>query len=364
MPKAKQQKQKKKGPRQRPVQVMKVKGPKKRKVRASPGGQLELTPCAAKYALALADPWDPKAAGACVPAMPSRPSYKVRTFTRGIVTIGTQNVGFIAVSPCLASNKAAAWVSTSDFTGTTITATETVTTGVTSIFLNNPFTLGQLTTQDSHGVTDAQGRMVSCGLSLFYVGTELNRGGRLFCYSDPDHSNLNGMSTSSLGSRLECDITSPAASRKKCWVNTGAVNSVETAYPETNDDEPAGMSTIRLVYPFSSLEPLSGAGSDTSVGAAVMCALITGEPGNTYEFEIVQHAEYVGRAAQSMLTPNESDPSGLALVQSAFNNIAGQRIANPQMSTKQIFKKELLKMGKQMGKQALVRGGAMLLAAL
>jgi len=56
-----------------------------------------LSMCAAKYAKALSDPWSAEANGACIPKVPSRPSQKLRLFTRFVVTISEATGGTIPI---------------------------------------------------------------------------------------------------------------------------------------------------------------------------------------------------------------------------------------------------------------------------
>lgn len=65
----------------------------------------------------------------------------------------------------------------------------------------------------------------------------------------------------------------------------------------------------------------------------------------------------------SMLTPNSADSDGLALVQTALGRVPTARQSSGA-SFQKVFKAELLKAAKEVGKAALRTGGAMLLAAL
>lgn len=291
---------------------------------------------------------------------------KVMGFARGVLTLGTSSgIGFIAVSPTVANDFASVWYSDNGYLGTSINATMVSTPGVNAIPLSNlPFSRAQLSTEDSNNLCDAYGRIVSYGLSLKYIGTEYDRGGRVMCYSDPTHESVNGYLTGTFGARMEADFNTPNSSRSKCWVTTNAVESSEMEFPSPSPDIPANTAIINYTYPFSGGQPLSNAGADLSYGAPVMGALISGKGGNVYEWEVICHVEYIGRACQSRLTPNFADPEGAALVQSAIARAKQAKVSEPQKSLKQVFKREIVSLSKELASAAVMKGGAMLLAAL
>jgi len=77
--------------------------------------QKGLSVCAAKYARALADPWSPESDGACIPKAPSRPSQKLKLFTRFVVagpqaTSASQTYIPVFFMPCLAKDSPVAVV--------------------------------------------------------------------------------------------------------------------------------------------------------------------------------------------------------------------------------------------------------------
>jgi len=339
--------------------------PRRQKSKTS-SSPLQLTECAAKYAIAIADPWNPGAVGACVPYPPARPSRKVTAFTRGIVSIGTAGFGFIAVSPSLINNFASIWHSESSFVGTTINATMASTIGVTPVIQANlPYSRDDLTTENStFFTTSVQGRVVSCSISLKYIGTELNRGGRLICYSSPDHQSINGLTASQLGARLEAEFSTPGSSREKCWVTSFGISDEEFGFCSASPADSATSSVILRSYPFSLGEPLTSNSLDANYGATPLGAIITGVPGNQFEFEVVEHVEYIGTLAQASLSESSADADGLALVQTAAAQAIRNKPSKPNKPFKKVLKEELIKVGKEAGKAALQKGGLMLLSML
>lgn len=324
---------------------------------------MQLTTCAAKYAMATVNPWDPLAMGACVPSAPARPTYKVRSILRGTFQVGT-SLGFIAVSPVLCNDRLVAYSTTQAYAGTTVSCSATAGSvgTVGSNMSSLPFTMAQLTS-NTVAESAAQGRIVAVGLSARYVDTELNRGGRIICYADPDHGNINGLSISDFGTRPEAIFSSPDQARPKCWVSAYGQTAVEQTFPMEDPTYNAAQYQIQQAYPLSQNQSVTLTAGDLGYGAPIMCIVATGITGNTYEFEIVIHAEYVGAATSSMLTPNSADADGLALVQTALGRAPTVRQATG-MSFQKAFKAELIKASKEAGMAALKVGGAMLLAAL
>lgn len=263
----------------------------------SPIESLNLSPCAAKYALAIADPWNSKATGACVPSNPPRDSQKLTTFTRGIMTVGQGGYGFVSVAPCLANNLYSIVMSNANYTGTSISHS-LAPTGQTSFlrFAGLPYTNSNLIDEDApNGFrTLVQGRIVSCSLSVKYIGTELNRGGRVMCYCSPDHQSVNGYDQTTIGNFAETDFSTPGYDREYCWVNSYGISSEEFEYCEAFPDDSASTTAIKRTFPLSLGTSATNAAVDVNQGAPIMAALVSGEPGNTFEIQVIQHVEYVG----------------------------------------------------------------------
>ena len=337
----------------------------RKKAKANPPANVnvEITECAAKYALAIADPWDPDACGACIPQAPARPSYKTRAILRGTFQVGA-SMGFIAVAPVLSNDRLVCYSTDSTFAGNTVACSASAPAhGVNgSNMVSLPFTTSQLTSSIA-AESAAQGRIVSCGVSARYVDTELNRGGRVICFSDPDHGSVVGESIAALGGRPEADFSSPDAKRPKCWVASYAQNGVEMAYPMEDPTFNNDQYQIQQVYPLSQNQPVSLGVGDQGYGAPIMCIVATGVVGNTYEYEIVLHVEYVGAATSSMITPNSADNDGVALVQTALGRTPAARVSTG-LSFQKAFKQQLIRAAKEISKVALRKGGLMLLAAL
>lgn len=289
------------------------------------GMPLPLSPCAQKYALAISEPFHPNATGACVPSFPSRNSQKVTAFIRGtLTTSSTTNVGFIAVVPTLANDGTVAWTTTSAFNGTTLAGSGA---GVVPRTLPNlPWSTASLLSSSGGSVPPAiSGRIVSIGVRLWYSGTELNRGGVTYALCEPNHGNLLGMDATNLGAYVEC-VKASVSRDKPAYVFTAGIDAEECQYPEHDSAATAGFPDVR-VYPFSQGAPAT---ATSLVGAAPLAIMIvSGAPSSNFEFEIVEHVEYVGAASSAMATPSHSDANGFQMVQNAAGRLPSLMAANP-----------------------------------
>lgn len=326
-----------------------------------------LSECAARYAVAIADPWSPQAEGACVPSHPSRPSQKVTAYRKGNVVIGTDGYGFVAVAPCLVNDQPCIWHSNvSTFSGTMATCSaDSPAVGVGSAHLtNNPYATTQFTdTSAGRFSVPVSGRVVSAGLSVEYTGTELDRAGNTVCFVDPDHNSVAGLSYSEIETRRESSYETNGAARMKCAVSASGLTENELQYtdPQSNFTNPQ---QILTVYPFS--VPLSTIGAyDTYLGAPVMIIWVTGTPGSTWHYEYVQHSEFIGSICDPVLTSNITDAKGFELVSSAASLIPMLKKQNPKTNLRKIMRGALITAARAAtSKAAVAAGKRLLLAAL
>lgn len=308
----------------------KIKAPNKRKSNKRPRRQavvghniLGLSSCAAHYALAVGSPFSRQANGACVPTFPARMSQKVTAFTTGQVTVGAGGFGFIGVTPCVANNAPIAYASTGAYVGTTVDYTNG--TGVQIIQLASlPYTSLQLLGGDVTIPAPVSGRVVSCGLRIRYVGTELNKGGVCYCLVTPDHTNTQNFTMPILATYAEC-IKVPVG-RQWTTIVASAIDQSECSYPEEASVPTGDAATRFMLYPFSQQNALTAASQ--TVGGPIMIIGIQSTSQNQFEFEIIEHVEYIGSLTQSMATKSHSDQNGLSKVTEAAGNVMGLRASN------------------------------------
>lgn len=304
-------------------------------------GNIALSECAAKLAIAIANPWSPKAAGACLPTAPTRNSQKVTSFMRFDAVVGTNGYGYCLISPALASDANYAYATTATYNGTAgFVPTPITSTSVATFSMGNiPYTsadMWQNVIESTGSGSYVQGRLCSVGVSASYTGTTLNESGLMVCFASPSHDDLTRYSFTALQDFSEADVTN--VSRNKCWLSSTNVSPSECQYERTTEanaisaGNPASAEyQMACIYPWSQyLSPDVGTvGADLWAGTCPMAIHFSGTPGNIIHFEIVQHAEYIGRKTEGKTTASVADPKGLADVMSAANRIPALKQANP-----------------------------------
>lgn len=326
-----------------------------------------LSECAARYAVAIADPWSPQAEGACVPTHPSRPSQKVTAYRKGNVVIGEDGYGFVAVAPCLVNDQPCIWhTNQGTYTGDVANCSaDSPALGVGSSHLtNNPYTTSQFTdVAAGRFAIPVSGRIVSAGLSVEYTGTELDRAGNTVCFVDPDHNSVAGLQYTAIETRRESSYETNGASRMKCSISACGLTEKELQYtdPQSNFTQPQ---QILTTYPFS--PPLSTVGTyDTYLGAPMMIVWVTGTPGSTWHYEYVQHSEFIGSVCDPVLTSNITDAKGFELVSSAASLIPMLKKQNPKVNLRKLMRGALVTAARAAtSKAAVAAGKRLLLAAL
>lgn len=310
-----------------------------------------LSHCAMKYALAIANPWDPMAEGACVPRHPSRPSQKIRAFMRATVTIGKNGFGFCYYSPTTANDSTVLRYSTSLYTGSTIETVSIGTVGTESVNLtSNPYNTAQLTPSSLAQPPFVSGRIVAAAISWQYTGTVSDMGGLTYSLVHPEHSNLN-LDAGQINGYAETQII--RVDNKRHWCGISAIDEREIMYSEPND-RGAINDVISLIYPYSNAE-FYQADSGTTGGAPI-AIWFTGKAGNTFQVEMVQHEEFIGRLTQAALTPSHSDAVGFEVVSNAAARLPALLQSNPTATRQNLMSRALQTVAREMA--PVVRLGA------
>lgn len=282
-----------------------------------------LTDVASVFAMACTDPWSEVCNSVCMPTMSSGASYKVRVIKRFIMTTGTQDYGYVAFAPCPANNSPTAAYTTSAFTGSAISLANT-TTGVAVVSLDKcPYDTTALTTLT--GASSASSRIVSYGIKCNYIGTEVNKGGVYYRYVSLDRDTVSGFDATTLGSLATCAVR-PIDRQEMVAVVTPA-NPHEINY--SNDD----ITTPAYVkYPYS-----NGVDGSATTVPAIGCIYVNSKAGNTFEIQICEHIEYIGKGPQPFMTESRSDIVGFENILSAVGKInstepgADARVRLPQL---------------------------------
>lgn len=323
---------------------------------AKVGAMIGLSKCAMRFALAICDPFNPLARGACIPRHPSEPSQKVHGFIRTSVAIGTGGYGFIAFNPSPWNDVVQIWHSTSSWASTDgaikiLSANNALVTGITAGYNSNlPYTLAQGVNSGyivETGNSPVGARVVAAGIRIQYSGTTLNTSGMSYCLVEPQHQSISGMTQAILGTYAECDIA--PNSRKPCYLTTFPIAEVDFLYTN-NGSYPNNETATSVAYPgYASAGDSFIAAADVPSGPSytfedpthsytynwcppIAGIIFAGVAGETVHLEYIIHAEYSGQLSANMATPNFTDPTGLNQVISAASQLGAKMLAEPNRS--------------------------------
>lgn len=221
--------------------------------------EVGISHCAAKYALAISDPWAKDAQGACVPRHPSRPSQKITEYNRFQLTLGGSSaanatVGAIFVLPSLANDAPTIlYADNIAQLGALPTAAQiqALLPFMRVVNPNSPYSSASFTeTFGPASGPSVQGRIVSSGISIQYMGSELYMGGTYSMFVSPNHDNLAAYNGSALASYDETLIE--RITQKKQWLVTSGIDEGELVYNLNTAIDSTGTSLVTpLVYPYS-----------------------------------------------------------------------------------------------------------------
>lgn len=284
--------------------------------------------CDAKYALAICDPFNPLADGACVPKLPARSS--VKTSARLFGTISTNHEtghAYIAAKPNFTKDLDQLSVSTSSNTSSTSFQTDhhQVVNGkvVNYACSDLPWNYGYFVPAKEYEPAYAKGRIVSAGLRIRYIGKQEEMNGVVYAYSSPAHQSIEHMDINELRKQASCRRV--PVSREWVTVTCSAIDDDEMDY--SRDKNPflqvlAGQTldnenTVRSVcYPFGDgtrVGPQDGTEEDTNdlkgppiMGLFILTQTTTqSSQAALFEYEYIVHTEIALRVENPLETPNE-----------------------------------------------------------
>lgn len=311
----------------------------------------QLSDVASVFALACTDPWHEVCNNVCLPVKSQGSSYKTRVVKRIMMTAGDKGFGFVAFSPCLANDyPTIAYSSSATLFVTSAVSTSSATAGVTVAALDKlPYASGNLTGTLS-AANSVAGRIVSYGIKVNYIGTELNKGGVYYRYVSLDREPVNGATADILGAFNTCTIR--PVDRQEMVAVVNPLNDHEIAY--SNEDQ---NDNDYVLYPYANSET----GTATTV-PAIGCIVVAGTTaGNTFEVQVIEHVEYIGKAAQPFLSETRTDVVGFEEVTSALGRMAsGQPNADPRIKPAQALAAILRQRGHSLSPRTFqrVRGAA------
>jgi hypothetical protein len=240
-----------------------------------------------KYALSLMYPTHRAKPIVGVPMFPTLPSQKVRSFVNVSAAIGTQGVGYLAVTPTLCNDTDNYVFTTAAYTGDGELDTGSGQIGVTSgSMVNAPYSDAQIAV----GAPTLQGRLVSCGVKVSYTGTQLNMGGTYYAYTEP----VQGALASNGGTLTYVDL----ATRKGCIIRPITRGSIGLAELPVDEDQ---LSYGADCFPWN-----------TQFNSSMVIVFI-GTARNTFDVQITVDMEFMGTTVEGVSTPNpvvNTSPTG------------------------------------------------------
>lgn len=342
-----------------------------------------MSECAVRYALAIEQPFSPKAYGACVPSSNSRKSAKFHNMVRTVVSSGNTGnfAGQIGIwfVPCLAYDMPVAWTFSDPSGGYDLSvisfanlwadawsllgclgAPTTPYTyadlyaaykqGVTGKFdivaaklrpiyisnYTNPVSAADLVPGSSAGSQPAKhARMVSYGIRVGNISQSAIIGGQIAAFVHPTHDSVYANSYTDYSANPECRIT--ALNKTAYSMSVYALTEAEREYSLENSitrissiqsDESL---TCEACYPFcAGALPAVESGTPGTymfgntfgapVGFMILQPLVSANwAAPKFQVGVIQHIEVTGKGVDSLLTDSHNDPTGLAIVVSAIN---------------------------------------------
>jgi len=215
-----------------------------------------------QYLQAVANPFTARAVS--VPTFPCPPSAKLTAFQRGTFSIGTNGFGFVGLVPTAGNDNVGVVDSNNSYAGNNITSVLPTTGLGSAMFGSLPYG------SSAYSELGLRSRIVLCGIRVRYTGTQNNMGGSIYPYVNPMHATCEGFTIATIQT---------SNNYRSCPVTQEWVSCVLTP-----------VMRHELDYHAFSLLPMDS-NDAVGQGGIVMFIAATGTPGNTFEFEVVQHVE-------------------------------------------------------------------------
>jgi hypothetical protein len=323
--------QKPKSAKKKPVKNQ-VRPAKVQDVKGNVQAVYKIPHCAMDYLSSLAAPFETPG-GVCIPAeVFPLPSQKIKTFIKGRFQTGTTGLGFLIASPCVTNAGTCLSFTQSTSVGTPATTFNNYTNVLTAVNAQFPF---DETTRAAGGF---HSRIVSYGMRVKYIGKLMDRNGVTTAYEEPDHGNC---------------YTSAASPRTTDEINGNPQSTLVRVGGERWDNE---------LYYSGPVQPdeVEFQNSAYPLGQYISVITVEGEPGDSYEYEYVQHTEVIGRLAVSK-TPSHSDPAAFGKVLEASKSTSTDGPLNSSNSPS--FFSKFMELARTLG-PTIVSGGRMVASML
>lgn len=334
-------------------------GKEKRKGPRAPS----MTECARKYLAAIARPFSSEAMGSCLPYQPDRDSLKATALARFTLTLSGSGDGWVLFTPTTVNDYMSVIYSN---TGATIPITMLASNTAPANTLGIP--LASLPFGAPSLNTNVDGRIVSVGFRMTYLGSVSNMSGYFFSYSEPSHSNVNKAeyttTTAGVFSALECKLQ--RVSQTPFEQGFTVVGPEEHPYRGQNSYTSVGTANNLAFFPWSQGVDINGVGPTgagyLNNGAPPIIFGVKGAfAGALVLVEIIEHVEYVGKGASYGLTPSHNDDQAANKISAAADRAQGEFIARPEESWASTMSRSL---GKVLREQQTPMGKAAMGAAV
>jgi len=284
-------------------------------------------------------------------------------YMRGEIVVGEQGVGFLQLWPTGYNDVTFGATTNAGFAGTDAQffnagGVNPWLGGVAPVICSNArFSSVQALgpANDNPLTPPVQCRLVGGGLKVYYTGTQLNMGGLISIYTNPQHLSVNSASEwqaayttpTILGNYQETLIT--PVTREIVEYPLSPLREVELDYPlsyaQSSDTTEYAQNSV---YPWSTGYSYNGltnfanqVNPDIFNPFPSTICMVTGVPGNTFQFEVAMHVEYVGDYTQGMRQPADSDPVGTDAMMAALSRLQISRNSSPYASAADVLRKEM-----------------------
>jgi hypothetical protein len=227
----------------------------------------------AKYLNLFANPFTADSVG--LPVFPSPPSTKITSWYRGTLYTGTSGIGFVYGQP-VAANDVTNWVhSSASTTGVVLTST-----GGTNFTPSGlPYAGSQMT--EASGIRQ---RCVCVAIRIRYIGRDQDLGGVFYPFIHPNHGSTAAFTQAQINAFEEAYVSIPV-SRQWTTLVWAPIHRTELEFchlptqPSHNDIEAAGPQHLFI--------------------------MVSATAGLPFEFEVVQHHEFLGTGTGMTRTDNQ-----------------------------------------------------------
>lgn len=300
--------------------------------------------CTKRFLTSLRDPFSPDAVGACVPngGPPTRKVTVRGAFTAASGTSAGGHRCWIGISPSVANDAVSFWHTNSDCPDATLTPATDVAnpvpkTGWSQVNAPTPYPSSAFQTSFPPETVVNEtplGRIVSVGVRVEYIGTELNKGGMYTCFYNSEGTSLYGATATSMFTNADSSRMR-VAEDKPCtlvlYPNTDSQMSLEWA--ERYTSYPGAANGNSILFPLGVGLGFSTFSTTLLVGAMSGAICIDCPVGGmNFNVEYVMHLEYAHGSAANMATPNPSDPVGMELVIASLLRTPTVKRANPKLN--------------------------------